>query len=701
MTVYLDETSNPIDPEERVKINLNWRRIMGAFVNLQRQINILAGGQEVDELLARIDEAINNAINTTTNTQQVLDDISAALNQLEPVLNDALVATNKANDAADDANVLNVALTALKADLERLQIDLQPIVDSEVQRVTNEQARVNAETSRSDAEAVRVNAETLRITAEQARIAAHNELLDLLTNFKSLPYDASVTYDFPTIISYNGSSYIVLKGVTGIAPINDGINYRLLAQKGVDGTGAVSTVNNVAPDSTGNVNLTSASIGAASTSDLTTTNDNLEALDGIVTTHLADITNVKSYGAVGDGATDDTDAIQQALNQGGLILIPSGTYLITTTLRVPSNTILLGTGNSILKRNASILAILINDSDGTQGLYNANENILIENLTFDSNGTNFSTNVSTLAFGHMRGLTLRNVKILNTFGWHCLELNSSQHTLIEGCTFDDLNAGTGNEMLQIDLAYSSGVFPWFGPWDNTPCEDVTIRNCVFKNGVCGIGSHSAQDGYKHKVINIYDNHFSNLTEECVKPYNWDVVEIEDNYMLGGTYGIYISNPFLCYNYSIANNHIESPTIRGIHIALNATDVKILKNNVNNATNHGITFNGQLDIIVDGNKVKNCGQAGIWSYGSEQVKIINNYSVDNDKTVTGIRQDIMIGYGTNVAKTTIVKNNTMGTLAYGKADSIIIKDNFIGSVTVGADNTNIQISENFINNTWVI
>jgi|APSaa5957512535_1039671.scaffolds.fasta_scaffold26313_1 hypothetical protein len=47
--------------------------------------------------------------------------------------------------------------------------------------------------------------------------------------------------------------------------------------------------------------------------------------------------NVKDFGAVGDGVTDDTAAIQAAITVGGNILIPAGTYLITSGITVGSN----------------------------------------------------------------------------------------------------------------------------------------------------------------------------------------------------------------------------------------------------------------------------------------------------------------------------------------------------------------------------
>lgn len=43
-------------------------------------------------------------------------------------------------------------------------------------------------------------------------------------------------------------------------------------------------------------------------------------------------TNVKDYGAVGDGITGDTAAIQLAIDTGNKIYIPEGTYLITAAL---------------------------------------------------------------------------------------------------------------------------------------------------------------------------------------------------------------------------------------------------------------------------------------------------------------------------------------------------------------------------------
>lgn len=60
--------------------------------------------------------------------------------------------------------------------------------------------------------------------------------------------------------------------------------------------------------------------------------------------------NVLDFGAIGDGSTDDTAAIQLALNASYDVYVPVGTYLISSTIIVPESTKLRfagGFGNTI------------------------------------------------------------------------------------------------------------------------------------------------------------------------------------------------------------------------------------------------------------------------------------------------------------------------------------------------------------------
>lgn len=80
----------------------------------------------------------------------------------------------------------------------------------------------------------------------------------------------------------------------------------------------------------------------------------LSALEARADTLEALQFNVADFGAVGDGVTDDTAAIQAALNSGGKTVIPPGaTYRVDGTLTVPVNTTLEVAPGATLKRLAT------------------------------------------------------------------------------------------------------------------------------------------------------------------------------------------------------------------------------------------------------------------------------------------------------------------------------------------------------------
>ncbi|RKO63565.1 glycosyl hydrolase family 28-related protein [Caldibacillus debilis] len=87
--------------------------------------------------------------------------------------------------------------------------------------------------------------------------------------------------------------------------------------------------------------------------------------------------NVKWFGAVGNGAADDTQAIQNALdsaysNGGGIVLVPSGTFNISSTITIPRNVVLLGQGykKSIINITSAVDGIVIEGSYGAiQGMH--------------------------------------------------------------------------------------------------------------------------------------------------------------------------------------------------------------------------------------------------------------------------------------------------------------------------------------------
>jgi hypothetical protein len=89
--------------------------------------------------------------------------------------------------------------------------------------------------------------------------------------------------------------------------------------------------------------------------------------------YASTVLNVKKYGAFGNGSTDDTAAIQTAIDAlpeaGGQVFIPSGTYVISSSLVLAEGVQLVGTGPGSILRVASgslgIDVIQIGDGSGT------------------------------------------------------------------------------------------------------------------------------------------------------------------------------------------------------------------------------------------------------------------------------------------------------------------------------------------------
>lgn len=114
---------------------------------------------------------------------------------------------------------------------------------------------------------------------------------------------------------------------------------RLFTGNGVGGFGSGSNEERVRVDSQGNVG-----IGLTSPGQKLDVNGNLRVRGNLIVDgsggggggSSADFgyVNVKEVGATGDGSTDDTVAIRTALQAGGAVYFPDGTYRVTSTITV-------------------------------------------------------------------------------------------------------------------------------------------------------------------------------------------------------------------------------------------------------------------------------------------------------------------------------------------------------------------------------
>lgn len=141
--------------------------------------------------------------------------------------------------------------------------------------------------------------------------------------------------------------------------------------------------------------------------------------------------NVKSYHAVGDGNADDTENLQNAINDDGKggnrynnevstrpaeIFVPGGTYKLTKQLDLRLNTILVGDPNNMPVFKASSgfnggtvvngYDYVTHDSGGTTAFFIAMKNIIIDTTSIAPD-----TQILALQWGVAQACQLTNIKI--------------------------------------------------------------------------------------------------------------------------------------------------------------------------------------------------------------------------------------------------------------------------------------------------
>lgn len=225
--------------------------------------------------------------------------------------------------------------------------------------------------------------------------------------------------------------------------------------------------------------------------------------------------NVMMFGASGDGTTDDANAIQDALDSlktvGGVIYFPAGIYKITQNIHFYSNQTLYFEPGATILQGAYINNLLISYCESTWTGYTGTHDCLIYGATFD--GGAYTTNNTLVGVVHAKNIIFENCTFKNGYGsWHDLEINASINIKVLNCDFEgSRKMAAGGELIQIDAALNSGVWPWDScSYDSTVSKYVEIFGCYFHDDIISpaIGNHSAAE---HEFIKIHNNIFDGFT----------------------------------------------------------------------------------------------------------------------------------------------------------------------------------------------
>jgi len=201
--------------------------------------------------------------------------------------------------------------------------------------------------------------------------------------------------------------------------------------------------------------------------------------------------DVRDYGAKGDGVTDDTVAIRNAIESfnvygggsGGILFFPPGTYLVTpyesptysgyyAGIWMHRKIIYMGSG-----MGATTIKLCNNAVDGAQIMFNyvigqefSDYDIAIHDMMIDGNNLNQGENIANpgIKFWRARGITLQNVKAKNCLGTAGSGPGEGTHIAMGMCTdvslVNCISEGTSGERV-------NGFNPDY-------CNNVKYINCI-------------------------------------------------------------------------------------------------------------------------------------------------------------------------------------------------------------------------------
>lgn len=381
-------------------------------------------------------------------------------------------------------------------------------------------------------------------------------------------------------------------------------------------------------------------------------------------------TTVTSYGALCDGATDDTTAIQAAITAaagaGSQVVLPIGTCIFTA-LSLPNNTHIIGQGPGVsflkLKNSGAVLNTPMMTNSSHIG---GNLKISIEGFTLDGNVANQGgvVNVQGLSLVTVSTVTIRWMEFKNIGGAPIGGINWT-NVVVSGNNFHDY--GTTDPDFPntgaIKMAYASATAASSG---------IQVLGNIIDGASGGVG------GVKLNGTSVYP--FSNTV---IADNN---ITVGDASTGGGALGIelYNSGPTPstgCFNYVVVGNNISGVSLSSATAALTwgisvagggCTNGSVTANPIRWIGLYGIEIAGSQGLSVTGNSMFQ--SAGIYllaaapGLGTATIKAttISGNSIISPRRSSGITTGINV-YGElgNIIRAAVISDNIITLDAGGQ------------------------------------
>jgi hypothetical protein len=311
-----------------------------------------------------------------------------------------------------------------------------------------------------------------------------------------------------------------------------------------------------------------------------------------------------------------------------VIHIPAGTYRVSKTLVLPSNTILEGDGDTtILETDASFTGSqFITNSDFTNG----NSNIIIQNLKMEVSLPLLpGDSPGVLRFANVEQLEIDKLTMVLNSPMYGIDLSSYiRNATVQGCTITNTSTvGGGGIMIRnedpLPAQATSGIvirnnqvasasdesiaaFGWLGLTENVRIENNTLLAQGASFGITAYGFNSPGQSGQISNVNITGNSVVGSTVGAIG-------------IMGGANGVNVTDNTVMQTQ--ADGIFLDPGGDGLPVISN---INVQDNTISNVGRNGIFANGML-VQVQQNKISNCSRAGIYAVAG--VAMIGNVISD--------------------------------------------------------------------------
>lgn len=399
-----------------------------------------------------------------------------------------------------------------------------------------------------------------------------------------------------------------------------------------------------------------------------------------------EVFNVRKYGAVGDGVTDDTVAIEAAIAEAivspfGIVFFPPGTYLTTTRITIGSNMSLVGVGAASVIKTDILVKTDVNNHISSIDMFFGDSvtGIEISNLYFDGADKNAADATDEGGAAIFIDSTAGRSSNINIHDCHYTGFDTSiffantDRISVRGNIFE-ANAGASVRALGIaDSVITGNICDgsrtaenganavnhiWLSQSGGTVSNNVSVTgnsatNNSFEAYLC-FGKHCTVTGNSANGC-LNGVSLQSASGESSQPVDGGTFCTVTGNVIKGATGASIrignssgNNTVSSHHSLVANNVLDGGTL-GIELALDASDNHVHGNTITNTSSHGIALGVTGDRnFVHHNYLDDADDHGILIQGGTGNVVKDNHV--NNATSDGIRQN-----GSTCKHTTITGN----------------------------------------------